>query len=181
VFEYELPLIKLGEPAEIGFPYGQSTRNLKGKITFVYPDVDPQTRRVKVRIEFRNPGFELKPDTFVTVSIRAGAGEQLAVSKEAVIDTGTQRYALVALDGGYFEPREIEVATPVDQFYPVLKGLSHGDRVVTSAQFLIDSETNLQSAIQSMIGHGDMKGMEMPPASPGAPAGGPPPDHSRHQ
>jgi Cu(I)/Ag(I) efflux system membrane fusion protein len=150
IFEYETRLAKLGQAAEIQFPYGQSTRSLKGKITFIYPEVDPQTRRVKVRIEFPNPGLEFKPESYVTVLIRVGAGKHLALAKEAVIDNGAKRYAIVALPNGYFEPREIEVGQPVDDFFPLIKGLAEGDRVVTSAQFLIDSETNLQSALGSM-------------------------------
>ncbi len=183
MFEYETRLVKVGQEAEIEFPYGQSLRRLKGKITFIYPEVDPQTRRVKVRVEFPNPGLELKPETYVTVLVRVSGGTQLAIPKEAVIDTGEKRYALLALPNGYFEPREIEVGEPVDEFFPVLNGLSHGDTVVTSAQFLIDSETNLQAAMQSMVGHGhsaggggegDKKGKDTPPS----PA---PPDHSQHQ
>jgi membrane fusion protein, copper/silver efflux system len=188
IFEYELPLLKLGQEAEIQFPYGQSTRNLKGRITFVYPEVDPQTRRVKVRIEFRNAAFEFKPESYVTVLIRAGAGEQLALPKEAVLDNGAKRYAIVALPNGYFEPREIEVGQPVDDFFPVIRGLAEGDPVVTSAQFLIDSETNLQSAMQAMSM--SMPGMNMggakpgtegtpPSAPPAAPV--PPADHSQHK
>ena len=159
VFEYELPLIKVGQEAEIAFPYGQSKRSLKGKITFIYPDIDPQTRRVKVRAEFANPGLELKPETYVTILIGTGGGRRLAIPKEAVIDTGSKRYALLAHPNGYFEPREIQVGEPGDELYPVLSGLEAGDRIVTSAQFLIDSETNLQAAMQSMIG---MPGMDMP-------------------
>lgn len=159
LFEYELPLVKLGQEAEIQFPYGQSNKTLRGRITFIYPEIDPMTRRVKVRVEFRNPGFQLKPESYVTVLIRSGAGEQLAVPKEAVIDNGDRRYIILALGNGYFEPREIQVGQPVDEFYPVLGGLSHGDVVVTSAQFLIDSETNLQSAMKAMAA--SMPGMDM--------------------
>lgn len=196
MFEYETRLAKIGQQAEIEFPYAQSVRRLKGKISFIYPEIDPQTRRVKVRIEFPNPGLELKPETYVTVLVRVSGGHQLAIPKEAVIDTGAKRYALRALGDGYFEPHEIEVGEPVDQYYPVLSGLSLGDTVVTSAQFLIDSETNLQAAMQSMAGHGmggggdamkgtDMKGMEMP-APPAAPTPPPQPqrpqlDHSQHK
>ncbi|HUU35505.1 MAG TPA: hypothetical protein VMW48_15675, partial [Vicinamibacterales bacterium] len=82
-----------------------------------------------------------------------------AVPKEAVIDTGAARYVLVALADGYFEPRLIDVGAPVDAFYPVLQGVSIGERVVTSAQFLIDSETNLQSAMRAMAM--SMPGMDM--------------------
>jgi RND family efflux transporter MFP subunit len=165
VFEYELARVRVGQRAEIHFPYGQSNRALVGEITFIYPEVDPQTRRVKVRAEFRNPGLQFKPESFVTMLIRTPGGEHLAVPKEAVIDTGTRRYAILARDGGYFEPREVEVGEPSDEAYPILSGLEEGDRVVTSAQFLVDSETNLQEAMQSMIGmHG---GMEMQPETGG--------------
>jgi RND family efflux transporter MFP subunit len=169
VFEYELGMMKLGQPAEIEFPYGQTTRKLSGRITFIYPEIDPQTRRAKVRIEFRNPGLEFKPQSFVTVLIKSSGGVQLAIPQEAVIDTGAEQYALLALPDGYFEPRPIKVGPPVNRFYPVLDGLQHGDRVVTSAQFLIDSETNLQAAMQSMVGHGHATGGEG-----GQPAGQPP-------
>jgi RND family efflux transporter MFP subunit len=158
VFEYELPLIKLGQQAEIEFPYGQSKRTLKGKITFIHPEIDIQTRRVKIRAEFANPGLQFKPETYVTILISTGGGRRLAIPKEAVIDTGSKRYALLAHPNGYFEPREIQVGEPGDQFYPVLGGLEEGDRIVTSAQFLIDSETNLQAGMQSMIG---MPGMDV--------------------
>ncbi len=164
VFEYELGMLALGQPAEIEFPYGQTTRRLSGRITFIYPEVDPQTRRAKVRIEFRNPGLEFKPGSFVTVLVKSSGGVQLAIPQEAVIDTGAEQYALLALADGYFEPRPIKVGPPVNQFYPVLEGLEHGDRVVTSAQFLIDSETNLQAAMQSMVGHGHAIGGEGEPA-----------------
>ncbi len=167
IFEYELPLVTLGQNAEIQFPYSGSSRTLTGRITFIYPEVDAMTRRVKVRIELRNPGLAFKPESFVTVLIRAGGGHRLAVPKEAVIDTGEKRYTLLALKDGYFEPRAIEVGEPVDEFYPVLSGLAAGDRVVTSAQFLIDSETNLQAAMQAMVA---MPGMEPPEQRPAAPA-----------
>ena len=182
IFEYELGMVKLGQSAEIEFPYGQTTRRLSGRITFIYPEIDPQTRRAKVRIEFHNPGLEFKPASFVTVVVKASGGLQLAIPQEAVIDTGTEQYALVALADGYFEPKPIKVGAPVNQFYPVLQGLQPGDRVVTSAQFLVDSETNLRAAMQSMTGHGHAtvgtSGQEGAPA-PKAPIR--PVDHSQHK
>lgn len=182
VFEYELGMLKLGQPAEIEFPYGQTTRRLTGRITFIYPEIDPQTRRARVRVEFRNPGLTFKPEAFVTVVIRTSGGHQLGIPQEAVIDTGTEQYALIALPDGYFEPRPIKIGAAVNRFYPVLEGLQPGDRVVTSAQFLIDSETNLQAAMQSMAGHGHGGGgaSEKPPATPAPPAT-PGTDHSKHK
>ena len=188
VFEYELPLIKVGQEAEIEFPYGQATRALKGRITFIYPEIDPQTRRVKIRAEFKNPGLQFKPETYVTVVIRTGGGHHLAIPKEAVIDTGAKRYAILAHPNGYFEPREIQVGEPGDEVYPLLGGLKEGDRIITSAQFLIDSETNLQAAMQAMIG---MPGMEMKgggqkkpmpsPKAPAAPQASPSAGHGSHE
>ena len=181
VFEYELGMMKLGQPADIEFPYGQTTRRLSGRITFIYPEIDPQTRRAKVRIEFRNPGLEFKPESFVTVLVKSSGGIQLAVPQEAVIDTGAEQYALLALPDGYFEPRPIKVGPPVNQFYPVVEGLQHGDMVVTSAQFLIDSETNLQAAMQSMVGHGHAMGGEGgEKRAPAAKEPAKPVDHSQH-
>ena len=183
VFEYELGMIKMGQTAEIEFPYGQTTRRLSGRITFIYPEIDPQTRRAKVRIEFRNPGLEFKPESFVTVLITSSGSHQLAIPQEAVIDTGTEQYALIALPDGYFEPRPIKVGPAVNQFYPVLSGLDHGDRVVTSAQFLIDSETNLQAAMQSMAGHGHGGGESGKGQTTAPPAKSPAPsvEHSQHK
>lgn len=168
VFEYETRAVKIGQTAEIEFPYGQSTRAMKGRITFIHPDVDPMTRRVKVRIAFPNAGFELKPETYVTVVIRSAVGSALAIPREAVLDNGDTRYAIVALPQGYFEPRAIEAGEPVDDFVPLLRGLSEGEQVVTSAQFLIDSETNLQAAMQAMsvtmpgMDHGSRRGGPQP-------------------
>jgi len=150
VFEYQLATIKLGQPAKVEFPYGQGARTVSGRISFIYPQIDPQTHRAQVRVEVPNPGLDLKPGTFVTLVINTGGGDQLSVPQEAVIDTGTRQYVLLALPDGYFAPRPVTVGPPTDQFYPVLSGLQDGDLVVTSAQFLIDSESNLQAAMQSM-------------------------------
>lgn len=150
VFEYEARSVTVGQRAEIQFPYGQSTRALTGRITFIHPEVDPMTRRITVRIALPNAGFELKPETYVTVLLRSAVGPGLAIPREAVLDNGDRRYAIVALPQGYFEPREVVVGQPVDDVFPLLEGLREGERVVTSAQFLIDSETNLQAAMQAM-------------------------------
>jgi len=179
IFEYETRLVKLGQQAQIEFPYGQATRTLTGKITFIYPDIDPQTRRARVRIEFANPGLELKPETYVTVTIRVAGEHGLAVPREAVIDTGIAQYVIVALADGYFEPRPVEIGAPVDAFYPVIKGLAEGERIVTSAQFLIDSETNLQAALQAMSL--SMPGMDMSSTPEPVPGGVTPPHQHQHQ
>ena len=164
IFEYELGRVKIGQEVAVEFPYGQAHEGLKGTITFIYPDVDPQTRRVKIRAEFRNLGLAFKPDTYVSLVIASDQGEALSVPKEALIDTGVKRYVILAHPNGYFEPREVEVGPPTDEVYPVTHGLKEGDTVVTSALFLIDSETNLQAAMQAMSM--SMPGMDMGGGAP---------------
>jgi RND family efflux transporter MFP subunit len=180
IFEYEAPQVHVGQTVQVEFPYGQSSRAIEGKISFIAPNVDPQTRRVKIRAEVPNPRLELKAETFITIVIRGHASEMLLVSKEAIIDTGSRRYAFLALPDGYFEPRTVDVGTAVGDYYPVNGGLAAGDRVVTSAQFLVDSESNLKAAMQNMAM--SMPGMDMgdqganaPPPKPAAPAPKPTP------
>ena len=171
VFEYELPNVKVGQPVEIQFPYRQQ-KSVTGRVSFIFPDIDSHTRTARVRVAFRNPGVELKPESFVTIVLHTSGGKpQLSVPREAVIDTGERQYVLMALANGYFEPRDVKVGEPAGDSIPVFAGLSQGERVVTSAQFLVDSETNLQAAMQSMSmtmpgmkgseGADDMKGMDM--------------------
>ena len=175
IVEYELARVKLGQRATVEVPHGQTSRTLTGKVAFISPDIDPQTRRAQIRIEFPNPGSAFKPGSYVTVSLNVGGDHQLAVPKEAVIDTGAKRYAIVARGAGSFQPREIEVGQPVDDYFPVIKGLQEGQSVVTSAQFLIDSETNLQAAMQAMSMR--MPGMDVIGTSGPQPAA----DHSKHK
>ena len=129
VFEYELPRVSLGQEVVVEFPYGQSAKPLVGRLSFIAPEVDPQTRRIRIRAEFKNPGLAFKPETFVTLVIRGEAREELLVPKEAVLDNGDRQYALLALPNGYFEPRDIKVGPPVGGSYPVLSGLVDGDNV----------------------------------------------------
>lgn len=179
IFEYELPRVKIDQAVEIEFPYGPTTQRLSGRITYISPTVAPETRRVQLRAEFANPGLDLKPGSYVTFVTQSPPEDHLGIPKEALIDTGAKRYVILARDNGYFEPREVQVGEPGDDAYPVLAGLAEGDRVVVSAQFLIDSETNLQAAMKSMSmsmpgmdmgggggGKGDMDGMKMPPEKP---------------
>ncbi len=159
VFEYEMRTIRAGQQADITFPYGEYGRAIKGRVGFIYPDIDPETRRARIRIEFPNPGFALKPGAYVTVELKTGGARTLALPKEGVIDTGAKQYAILALPNGYFDPREVSVGQPTDKYYPVVSGVKEGDLVVTSAQFLVDSEANLQEAMKAMAA--TMPGMDM--------------------
>jgi RND family efflux transporter MFP subunit len=164
VFEGELPSIRVGQRAAIEFPHAPGARPVDGRVTYIHPDIDPATRRGRVRIEFANPNLGMRPESYVTVELRAGAGSRLMVPKEAVIDTGDRQYVLLALADGFFEPRLVRVATAAGDHYAVLSGVGAGDRVVTSAQFLIDSETNLQAAMVAM----GAPSTSAPPVSPPA-------------
>jgi RND family efflux transporter MFP subunit len=152
VYEYELPLVKVGQTAEIALPYSNSQPALRGKINFVYPSVDPKTRTGQIRVELPNPHLGLKPDMFVNVVLKVDLGEQLVIPEEAVLDSGAEQVVFVAHEGGYFEPRKVQLGTRVDHQYIVLNGLKAGERIVTSGNFLIDSESQLKSAMGAMAG-----------------------------
>lgn len=174
VFEYEAARLHVGDPVEVEFPYGQAARR-EARIDFVYPDVDPATRRVRFRVTLDNRDRKLKPDTYVNLIWHGESSDRLVIPREAVLDTGPRKYALLALADGYFEPRDIQVGPAIGAFYPVMSGVAEGDRVVTSAQFLVDSETNLMAAMQGMamaMPGMDMGSMDM--SQPGAM------DHSHH-
>jgi hypothetical protein len=163
VFEYEAARLHTGDKVEVEFPYGQASKR-EAKIDFIYPDVDPQTRRVRFRASLDNRDRKLKPDTYVNLIWHGDATDRLVIPKEAVIDTGPRKYTLLALTNGYFAPRDVQVGPAVGDFYPVISGVVEGDRVVTSAQFLVDSETNLMAAMQAMsmsMPGMDMGGMDM--------------------
>ncbi|MEO8482261.1 MAG: efflux RND transporter periplasmic adaptor subunit [Acidobacteriota bacterium] len=148
--EGDLARVRIGQRATVELTNVPGARALTGTVTFIYPDVDPTTRRGRVRVEVPNRDLSLRADAFVTVTIHTASERTLAVPTEAVIDTGTRQYVILARGNGYFEPRSIETGAAAGGFVTVHRGLAAGDRVVTSAQFLIDSETNLQAAMQVM-------------------------------
>jgi RND family efflux transporter MFP subunit len=151
IYEFELPFIKMGQEAIITLPYYPG-EVFRGKITYIYPSLENETRTVKVRIELKNFEFKLKPEMFGNAEIDIDLGKKLAVPESAVIDTGMRKIVFVNRGNGYIEPREVKLGHRVDEYYEVLEGLSEGEEVVTSANFLIDSESNLKSAIKGMSG-----------------------------
>ncbi len=124
-------------------------RKFWGRIDQILPQVDPTTRTVRVRFVFNNPGLLLKPGMFVNVSINVPLGRQLVLPDSGVLQTGTRSIAFLDRGNGYLEPREIETGPRLDDHVIVLKGLQAGDRIVSSANFLVDSESQLQAAIGS--------------------------------
>ena len=123
-------------------------RTFTGKVTAILPQVDPATRTLRARIELANPGTVLKPGMFVRVAAQLPATDDvLLVPQESVIATGKREVVIVAHDGNRFEPREVKLGRPVGSDIEIESGLSEGQRIVTSSQFLIDSEASLKSAL----------------------------------
>jgi len=143
IYENELPLINPGETARITLS-SLPRREFSAKIEFVYPTLTDQARTVKVRLTVANPGGRLKPQMFTNVEIKTGMGRRLAVPDDAVLDTGTRSIVYVDKGEGYFEPREVKLGLRADGYREVLSGLKSGEKVATSATFLIDSEAQLK-------------------------------------
>lgn len=151
IYEYELPFVSLGQEAKVTLSY-YPEETFRGKVTYIYPYLENQTRTVKVRIEFKNPEFKLKPDMYGNVELNIELGKKLSVPDSAVLDTGTRKIVFVKRGNGYIEPREVQLGAKVDDYYIIQEGLKEGEEVVTSANFLIDSESKLKAAISGMGG-----------------------------
>jgi len=154
IYQYELPWIKLGQKAEIELSYLPG-KTYNGTVTYIYPILNMETKTVKVRIEVRNtPTFDLKPEMFATVKITTHPRQNVvAVPEQAVIRSGERNIVIVALGGGYFEPRDVKLGVTDDHYVEILAGIHEGETIVTSSQFLIDSESNLKAAISQMLAH----------------------------
>jgi Cu(I)/Ag(I) efflux system membrane fusion protein len=151
IYQFELPWVKIGQPANITLSYHPGT-SIQGKITYIYPTLSMDTRTAKVRIEVRNSAaLELKPGMFATVQIASPVRvRSVAVPEQAVIRSGERNIVVVALGGGYFEPRDVTLGVSADGYQQVVDGLRAGENIVTSSQFLIDSESNLRAALSQM-------------------------------
>ena len=151
IYEYELPFIRLGQQASIQLTYLPG-ETFTGKAIYIYPSLNAETRTAKVRFEIPNPHGRLKPEMYANVEIKVHLGQKLVVPEGAIINTGIRQMAIIDKGLGYFEPREVKVGAKVDDYYEVVKGLKAGERVVTSANFLIDSESRLKEAVGGMAG-----------------------------
>lgn len=156
-YEYEVGNIRLGQQVNLtlaAFP----GRIFRGRVTYIYPQLETTTRTLRVRAELPNPNFSLKPDMYGNVELEINFGRRLAVPEEAVLDSGTEQVVFVALHNGYFEPRQVRIGDRVDDQVIVLSGLKAGETIVTSGNFLIDAESRLKSATSGM-GMPGMPGM----------------------
>ncbi|MGH8647156.1 MAG: efflux RND transporter periplasmic adaptor subunit, partial [Gammaproteobacteria bacterium] len=150
IYEYDLPFVRVGQTAEIEFPYVANAKPLRGKATFLYPYLNPTTRTTQIRTEFPNPELALRPDMFFNVKLRIDLGQQLAVPEDAVLDTGTEQYVFVDKGEGYFEPRPVKLGAEAGGYYVIQRGLEAGERVVTAANFILDSESRLKGVFANM-------------------------------
>ncbi|MDQ2901695.1 MAG: efflux RND transporter periplasmic adaptor subunit [Acidobacteriota bacterium] len=150
VYEADLPFVRTGETAQVELPYAGGGPPLRGRVDFVFPFLDPKTRTVQVRIEFPNPGLRLKPEMFTNVRLNVPLGRQLLVPQDAVMDTGTQQYVFIDLGNGYIQPRLVKVSAANEDKAGISAGLKAGEKVVTAANFVIDSDSRLKGAFANM-------------------------------
>ncbi|MDA8429908.1 MAG: efflux RND transporter periplasmic adaptor subunit [Geobacteraceae bacterium] len=167
VYENEFPDIHIGQQVEIrsqSFPGKPFT----GRVTFIYPFLDPKTRTVKVRVEMPNRGMQLKPDMFVNAIIKVPLGSSIVVPVSAVMDTGKRQVVWVETSPGMFEPRDVQIGQRTDDKLQILSGIKSGDMVAVSGGYLSDSESQLKG------GGGSMPGMKMDEPHGTKPSSAPP-------
>ena len=148
VYEYELPFVHLGQPATMRLSY-LPDRTFRGTVSLVYPTIEAATRTAQVRVEFANPDLALKPDMYAEIELTADLGQRVSVPDEAVLETGARSLAFVETQPGQFEPREVRIGARLADRYEVLSGLTPGEQVVVSGNFLLDSESKLKSALEA--------------------------------
>jgi Cu(I)/Ag(I) efflux system membrane fusion protein/cobalt-zinc-cadmium efflux system membrane fusion protein len=148
VFQDDVGRLKPGDSAQVTVD-AYPGRNFNGRIDQILPQVDPTTRTVRVRLVFRNPGVVLKPGMYVNVAIAVPLGRQLVVPASAVLQAGSRAIVFINRGNGYLEPRTIQAGQQLDDSVIVLSGLKAGEKVVSSANFLVDSEAQLQAAMGS--------------------------------
>jgi Cu(I)/Ag(I) efflux system membrane fusion protein/cobalt-zinc-cadmium efflux system membrane fusion protein len=179
IYQYELPWIKVGQKVEMSLAYLPG-ETFAGQIDYIYPFLNGATRTVRVRLRFPNPQLQLKPEMFAQVQIKSPVTKKVVVvPSEAVLDTGLKQRVFIALGNGQFEPREVKLGVYGDgnQYREVLAGLRGGEEVVTSAQFMLDSESRFQEARQMMLVPQPQESKEgaAPGPAPATPASPPPP------
>jgi Cu(I)/Ag(I) efflux system membrane fusion protein/cobalt-zinc-cadmium efflux system membrane fusion protein len=148
VFQNDLAHIKAGDPAAISVDTYPG-RVFSGRVDFIYPAVDMSTRTARVRIILENPDLNLSPGMFVNVALKALMGTQLVIPASGVLQSGTEQIVFVNNGDGYLEPRKVQLGDRAGDNFTVLKGLKEGEQIITSANFLIDSESQLQAAMGS--------------------------------
>jgi RND family efflux transporter MFP subunit len=149
IYEKDLPFVKTGQQVSIEFPY-DNAKKIDSRIEFFYPYLDPATRTGQIRIQLKNPGSQLKPDQFVNVFIKMEEQKDLVVPTDSVLNTGEQQYVFVDLGNGYFDPRQVRTGIQTPEGIAIEEGIKEGERVVASANFLLDSEARLRGVLENM-------------------------------
>jgi len=154
VFEQDLGSVRPGEDAKITVT-AYPDRAFSGKVAFIYPTINKETRTAKVRIELSNSDLALKADMYATAEIAAPFGSAvISVPDSAVLDSGARQVVLLDRGDGRFEPRQVKVGQKAGGFVEIREGVAAGDKVVVGANFLIDAESNLRSALQTFTAPG---------------------------
>jgi RND family efflux transporter MFP subunit len=143
VFEYEASTVRMGQPATLSLSYLPG-RSFRGRVSYILPQVDANTRTLKVRLQFENPGYALKPDMYGEVEFQTGGGRKLVVPQTAVLNSGDRQTVFIDRGNGVFEPRDVKTGAQSGGRTEILSGLKEGERIVTSGNFLIDSESRLK-------------------------------------
>jgi len=164
VYEIDLPFVRTGQAAEIELPYSGGGKKIRGRVDFIYPFLDSKSRTVQVRMEFPNSDLSLKPEMFTNIGMSVGLGRQIVIPPDALMDTGAEQYVFIDKGDGYVEPRKVKVATEAGEKVGIQSGLKAGERVVTGANFIVDSESRLKGAFA---------GMGSPSKQPAGAGGGP--------
>jgi Cu(I)/Ag(I) efflux system membrane fusion protein len=161
VYEKELGGVKAGQAATLTLPTFPG-KTFTGRVTFLDPILDPKTRTAKVRLEFPNPHGDLRPELFGEAVVKGPGHKGILVPLDSVLDAGTQKVVFIALGEGKFEPREVTTGITVGEQVEVLSGLNPGEDVIVRANFLVDSESRLKSA----LAHLSHKGGSQPEVAP---------------
>ncbi len=150
VFERQSQWVEDGQAAEVSLSYIPG-KTWEGKVEYIYPSLDPKTRTLKVRLRFENPGERLKPNMYANVKIFGGAKENtIVIPLEGLIRTGREQRVIIALGDGKFEARNVKAGIESGDYVEIIEGINEGDNVVTSGQFLIDSEASMRASLNRM-------------------------------
>lgn len=165
IYEYEVSFVRVGQMATVTFA-SYPGEQFHGRVSYIYPYVNKEARTVKVRVALPNPDLRIKPDMYGDVLVKVDLGSKVAIPEQAVLDSGTRTLVFVVRGEGLFEPRKVKLGPRIGSFYEVQEGVTEGDRVVTSGNFLIDSESKLMAAT-NMMGALGMGGIKMEQAQMG--------------
>ncbi|MFC7781245.1 efflux RND transporter periplasmic adaptor subunit [Legionella taurinensis] len=149
IYEYELPYIRLGQTADLTLTY-LPNELFKAKLDFIYPTIEMKTRTAKVRFEVDNQKDQLKPGMYVNLELKIPLGERLVVPKNAVLLTGERAVVFIYHGNGKIEWRDVTIGVRAGDLLEIVKGVKEGDKIITSANFLIDSESQLKAAMGGM-------------------------------